>query len=290
MGAVLETMQGRCLLLVISSSWCLVNVQAGIRDPDQIDDQRFGLIHPELPQYPPGGPPDGCLDGSSMVDTQQRGPIQLRDLKLNDLVLTYTPGVGSHFTEFLGWLTRSSSTPTLMLKISTSTNSSLTLTPSHIVFRLSGKGDHESVYANQLVKGDRLVRLKSRDGAVEFDEVVEIQATWEEGGYWAPLTKEGSLVANQFLVSSFAEFPHHLCQQVSAFLRIFLVLDDDASQHEDGERQVVTATIKILEMFGLRGWIPPAVSEINKEVKTSPSLAVKVAHENILRTSGHIEL
>ena len=171
---------------------------------------------------------------------------------------------------------------------STSTNSSLTLTASHIVFRLSDKGDHESVYANQLTEGDRLVRLKSREGALEFDDVVEIQVVWEEGGSWAPLTKEGSLVANQFLVSSFAEFPHHLCQQVSAFLRIFLVLDDEASQHEDGERQAVTASIKLLEMFGLRGWILPAASEMNKEVKRN--LGVKVADEKILRVSDHIEL
>lgn len=232
-----------------------------------------------------------CLSGSSTVYTRLRGPIQLRDLKLNDSVLTFTPGVGSHFTEFLGWLTRSSSSPTLMLKISTSTNSSLTLTASHIVFRLSGKGDHESVYAGQMVVGDRLVRLKSRDGAVELDEVVEIQVVWEEGGYWAPLTKEGSLVANRFLVSSFALFPHHLCQQVSAFLRMFFVLDDEASQHEDGDRQVVTVAIKTLEMFGLRGWIPPtSASEMNKEVNTIPSLDVKVADEMILRMSDHIEL
>ena len=33
-------MQGRCLLLLISSLWCLVvNVQAGVRDPDERDDQ-----------------------------------------------------------------------------------------------------------------------------------------------------------------------------------------------------------------------------------------------------------
>ena len=177
-----------------------------------------------------------------------------------------------------------------MLKISTSTNSSLTLTASHNVFRLSGKGELESVYANQLVEGDKLVRLKSRDSAVEFDEVVEIQVVWEEGGYWAPLTSEGSLVANRFLVSSFAEFPHHLCQQVSAFLRIFLRLDDEASQHEDGERPVVTASMKILEMFGLRGWISSAASEMNKEVNTRPSLAVNVADEKILHMSDHIEL
>merc|ERR1712179_494384 len=272
---VLEAMQGLCLLLLITSSFSLL--QAGLRDGGG-EPENWSRYVSNLPE---------CLSGSSTVDTQQRGPIQLRDLKLSDSVLTFTPGVGLHFTEFLGWLTRSSSSPTLMLKISTSTNSSLTLTASHIVFRLSSKRDLESVYANQLVKGDRLVRLKSREGALEFDDVVEIQVVWEEGGSWAPLTKEGSLVANRFLVSSFASFPHHICQQVSAFLRIFLVLDDETSQHEDGHRPVVTASIKILEMFGLRGWIPPA-AEMDKEVKTS--LAVKVADEKILRLSDHIEL
>jgi len=312
---VLQAMQGLCILLLTSSSWCLV--QAGILTRQMIRDWaenpilRRQMIR-DLEENPilrrqmnkvlaedpilrrqmnrraitDLGPL--CFSGSSMVDTEQRGQIQLRDLKLNDSVLTFTPGVGSHFTEFVGWLTRSSSSPTLMLKISTSTNSSLTLTASHIVFRLSGKGELESVYANQLVEGDRLVRLKSRDRAVEFDEVVEIEVVWEEGGYWAPLTREGSLLVNGFLASSFASFPHHLCQQVSAFLRIFLVLDDEASQHEDGERHVVTASIKLLEMFGLQGWISPAASEMNKEVKRN--LGVKVADEKILRVSDHIEL
>merc|ERR1712025_290604 len=231
----------------------------------------------------------GCFSGSSSIDTQH-GIIQLRDLKLNDSVLTYTPGVGTHFTRFLGWLDRSSSSATLMLKISTSTYSSLTLTPSHVVFRLSGKGDLESVYANQLVEGDRLVRLKSRHGGVEFDEVVEIQVVWEEGGYWAPLTREGSLLVNQFLVSSFASFPHHLSQRVSAFLGTFVVLDDEASQHEDGERQVVSVSKKIGEMLGLRGWIQPTASEVNRDVNTRQSLAnIKIADDEFLRISNHIE-
>ena len=62
----------------------------------------------------------------------------------------------------------------------------------------------------------------------------------------------------------------------------------ETSQHEDGQRQVVTASMKILEMFGLRGWIPPAASEMNKEVKRN--LGVKVADEKILHLSDHIEL
>ena len=75
-------------------------------------------------------------------------------------------------------------------------------------------GAFESVYASQLVKGDRLVRFKRDDGTPESDEVVEIQTVLEEGGYWAPLTREGTLLVNGFLVSAFASFPHHLSQVI----------------------------------------------------------------------------
>ena len=82
-------MQSLCLLLLMSSLWSLA--EAGQRKKRKgLCGDAFGTDNAFC---------DTCLSGSSTVDTQQRGPIQLRDLKLNDLVLTYTPGVGSHFTE-----------------------------------------------------------------------------------------------------------------------------------------------------------------------------------------------
>ena len=92
-----------------------------------------------------------------------------------------------------------------------------------------------------MVKGDRLVRLE-KDGGLEPDKVVEIQTVLEDGGFWAPLTREVSLLVNGFLVSSFASFPHHFSQQVFTVVKAFpkLLLDNELSQHDDGERQVVT--------------------------------------------------
>ena len=71
---MLEAMQGLCLLLLITPSMGRHGKPTGHND-----------------YY--------CLSGSSTVETQQRGPIQLRDLKLRDKVLTFTPGVGTQFTE-----------------------------------------------------------------------------------------------------------------------------------------------------------------------------------------------
>ena len=39
-----------------------------------------------------------CFSGSSTVQTPN-GVITINKLRLNDLVLTYTPGVGTHYTE-----------------------------------------------------------------------------------------------------------------------------------------------------------------------------------------------
>merc|ERR1711874_85476 len=100
------------------------------RDKDYLDGQddqniRTRVMATDPPSHTPSSVVAsilaGCFSGSSTVDTQ-RGLIQLRHLKLNDSVLTLTPGLGRHYTEFLGWLDRSSSSPTLMLKITTSSS------------------------------------------------------------------------------------------------------------------------------------------------------------------------
>ena len=173
-----------------------------------------------------------------------------------------------------------------MLKISTSNSSSLTLTPSHVVFRLSSIGAIEAVQANQLVEGNRLIRPKT-DGVPEFDEVVEIQIVVEEIGYWAPLTREGTLLANGFLVSCYASFPHQQSEIAFALVKTFprLLLDDEASQHEDGVRQVVSLVKRIGEIVGLR-----TEAEIENQVNRRYNLAVKVADEKMLSLAQHTEL
>merc|ERR1712107_197583 len=79
----------------------------------------------------------------------------------------------------------------------------LHLTDTHwlsCLFRESSTGSIESVYASQLVEGDRLVRPKM-EGKHDLDEVLAIQTVSEEIGYWAPLTQDGTLLVNGLLVS-----------------------------------------------------------------------------------------
>ena len=67
----------------------------------------------------------------------------------------------------------------------------------------------ESVYASQLVVGDKLVR-KKEEVLVE-EEVVDVEEA-VDSGYWAPLTEEGTLLVDGFLASCYASFPHEASQ------------------------------------------------------------------------------
>ena len=110
---------------------------------------------------------------------------------------------------FLGWLDRSSSAPNKFLKISTSNSGLITLSGSHVIFRRSNSGALESVYASQLVVGDKLVR-KKEEVLVE-EEVVAVEEVFDSG-FWAPLTEEGTLLVDGFLASCYASFPHEASQ------------------------------------------------------------------------------
>jgi len=192
----------------------------------------------------------GCFSGSSSVRTL-RGTIPVSDLKLGDFVQTQTPGQAAHFTEFLGWLDRSASGPADLLNISTS-SSSIALTASHVIFRATKSGSIESIYAGELHEGDKLVKSSS-DTLMEEEEIVSIE-TKRESSYWAPLTKDGTLLVDGFLASSYASFPHELSQLAFAPVKMFpsLFLDDTNSQHEDGVRKVVKVLKELGNQIGLR--------------------------------------
>ena len=122
----------------------------------------------------------------------------------------------------------------------------------------------------------------------ELSEVLDTQTTLEEIGFWAPLTREGTLLANGFLVSCYASFPHRESDLAFALVKTFprLLLDDEASQHEDGVRQVVSVVKKIGEMIGLRR--RPA--EMENQVDTRQTLEFKVADQKMPSLAHHTEL
>ena len=142
--------------------------------------------------------------------------------------------------QFLGWLDRDANTNGKFLKISTN-SSSMVLTGNHLVFRLSAGDGLESVFADQIEEGDRLVSGKGEQTVVGVESAME-------KGIWAPLTMQGTLLVDGLLASSYASFSHHVSDLALAPVKVFprLLLDDEQSQHQDGCRGVV----KLMKKMG----------------------------------------
>ena len=119
--------------------------------------------------------------------------------------------------------------------------------------RLLKTGAMESVYAGQLQEGDRLVKMKAKGVELIGEEVVSVESKLESG-FWAPLTREGTLLVDGFLASCYAPFPHRLAQIAFTLVKMFpsQLLDNESSQHKDGVRRVVKAFKMIGKMIGLR--------------------------------------
>ena len=107
----------------------------------------------------------------------------------------------------MGWLDRQGSSPVEMLKIFTSDDSkAVTLSASHVVFT-----SNSTKYAGDLVPGDTLLHWNGVE--MKEKEIAEIRTSVERG-YWSPLTREGTLLVNGFLMSCYASYPHQVRQPV----------------------------------------------------------------------------
>ena len=166
------------------------------------------------------------------------------------------------FPQFLGWLDRDANADGKFLKISTN-SSSIVLTGNHLIFRLSADVGLESVFADQIEEGDRLVSWKGEETVVG----VEVA---REKGIWTPLTMEGTLLVDGLLASSYASFSHHASDMALAPIKMFprLLLDDQQSQHQDGCRNVVKLFKKIFAGFRHR-------NQAKKENPTSGDFSQK---------------
>ena len=121
----------------------------------------------------------------------------------------------------------------------------------------------ESVFADQIEEGDRLVSWKGEETVVG----VEVA---REKGIWTPLTMEGTLLVDGLLASSYASFSHRVSEMAYAPIKMFprLLLDDEASQHQDGCRQVV----KLLKKVGVN---------YSKDAKGTSCLHIAIMRGNL---------
>merc|ERR1712215_179541 len=242
----------------------------------------------------PTGPPpqlrqgDGCFPASAKVVTID-GVVFISDLKMGDKVMTYQAGTGTIFTKFLGWLDRHSTKPKTYVTLQTQEEGkNVSVTPNHVLFTISEAGKLKSTYAADIKSGDRLAHWTG--SGLEGTEVVAVKK-WKGDGYWSPLTKEGTLLVDGgFLASCFSSYPH-MAGQLSTSLRWIpsmstLVLDDEMSQEEDGERQVTKMAKVIMNSMGQR-WSVKKIDDITQKMQEVSSNAKGL--ENMEGTIKHLE-
>lgn len=140
------------------------------------------------------------------------------------------------------------------MEVVTAHSGPITLTAGHVIFRFSKTdGSLESLYASQIVVGDKLALFNDGGDMLQPEEVLEVKEVVEAGA-WAPLTTSGTLLVDGFLASCYASFPHDYSELAFAPVKMFpkFLLDDQYSQDKDGVREVVKMIKKAGETLGLR--------------------------------------
>ena len=183
--------------------------------------------------------------------------------------------------QFLGWLHREANVYAKFLKISTN-SSSIVLTGNHLIFRISmADNSFESVFADEIQEGDKLISWKG--SKITEETVIAVGPTIEKG-FWTPLTTEGTLLVDGLLASCYASFPHDLVDLALAPVKMFprMLLDDEESVKVDGCREVVKLTKKVVTAMGLR--------QRNQGVKKVPKNVCFSGNAAPAGSSKHIEL
>ena len=159
------------------------------------------------------------------------------------------------------------------------------LTGNHLIFRTSvSDGSLESVFADEIEKGDKLVSWKG--SKMTEEEVVHVEPTTEKG-IWVPLTMEGTLLVDGLLASCYASFSHDLVDLALAPVKMFprMLLDDEESVKVDGCREVVILQKKLGTAMGLR-----QRNRGEKEVPRNVRVSGNATVADLVGFSKHIEL
>jgi len=148
----------------------------------------------------------GCLHGDAFVRTEHEGRKRLRDLNSGERLLTRAADGRQLFSPVLAFLHRQPDLALTFVRLYWASNSSLAVTPNHLVFRIAESG-LEAVFAAELRPGDQLVFV---DGTQPWRGVrLERTEYFEARGAFAPLTEAGTVVADSVLVSSYAHVRSH---------------------------------------------------------------------------------
>ncbi|XP_069681822.1 sonic hedgehog protein [Periplaneta americana] len=146
----------------------------------------------------------GCFSEETTVETSSGARVRLADLRVGDRVLALDlPSGRLTYSEVLLFLDRDPLQRREFLRLRTAGGRSLTVTPSHLLLvQDAGRRPPQAVFAARVRLGD-LVLVPAGDGAPQTDTVVAIEEVLMQGVF-APLTREGTIVADGVVASCYA--------------------------------------------------------------------------------------
>lgn len=146
----------------------------------------------------------GCFSEETTVETSSGARVRLADLRVGDRVLALDLASGRlTYSEVLLFLDRDPLQRREFLRLRTAGGRSLTVTPSHLLLvQDAGRRPPQAVFAARVRLGD-LVLVPAGDGAPQTDTVVAIEEVLMQGVF-APLTREGTIVADGVVASCYA--------------------------------------------------------------------------------------
>ena len=161
-----------------------------------------------------------CFPAISRVTLKSGVSINMRQLSIGDRVRTLGTNGETIFSEVIAFLHKESNTEAHFYNIKTNRGNVVRLSPQHLIFRKENTSSPISaVFASEINIGDLL--YTSNRNISCFQTVTQIAMTVEMGVY-APLTRQGTLLANGVLVSCYAHWPSHdTAHLVMAPLRAF---------------------------------------------------------------------
>ena len=174
---------------------------------------------PEIPPCAPCAKPRRlCFPAISRVTLKSGVSITMRQLNIGDRVRTLGTNGETIFSEVIAFLHKESSTEAHFYNIKTNRGNVVRLSPQHLIFRKENTSlPISAVFASEINIGDLL--YTSNGNISSFQTVSQITMTTETGVY-APLTRQGTLLADGVLVSCYAHwFSHDTAHLVMAPLR-----------------------------------------------------------------------
>jgi hypothetical protein len=147
----------------------------------------------------------GCFPAESVVNTPN-GTKLMRDLQIGDSVLSMTKSGDVRFSEVLMFMDRQANANTLFYQLTTDANTTLQLTPSHLVYvsrmHQSTILQAQTMFAKDVKIGDYIFIAHGRR---KFRPVMVVWLSSSvERGIYAPLTEDGTIVVDRSLASCYA--------------------------------------------------------------------------------------